>query len=232
MQHAEFLDPKLSVETLDVFVARESILRAISDAASDLKGVMLDVGCGACPYKPFYLSRATRVSHYLGLDLYNGQYQSKPDLYRDGRRVPLLDDSVDCAVATEVLEHCPEPDIILSEIHRVLKTGATFFFTVPFLWPLHDAPHDEYRYTPWALERHLRNAGFASVELTALGGWDASLAQMLGLWARRRPMTARKRNVISWLVKPIMAYLLRRDFRPATFGESTMISGLAGTAVK
>ena len=146
--------------------------------------------------------------------------------------MPFADDEFDSAMATEVLEHCPDPSATLTEIHRVLKDRATLFLTVPFVWPLHDCPNDEYRYTPWALERHLRNAGFASVELTALGGWDASLAQMLGLWARRRPMTARKRNVISWLVKPIMAYLLRRDFRPATFGESTMISGLAGTAVK
>ena len=53
------------------------------------------------------------------------------------------------------------------------------------LWPLHDVPYDECRYTPFAIKRHLRNAGFEQFRLKPLGGWDASLAQMIGLWILR-----------------------------------------------
>jgi hypothetical protein len=52
----------------------------------------------------------------------------------------------------------------------MLKPGSLLFFTVSFLWPLHDVPRDAYRYTPFALERHLRNSGFAQIKLKALGG--------------------------------------------------------------
>ncbi len=93
-------------------------------------------------------------------------------------------------------------------------------------------PHDEYRYTPFALARHLRNAGFAQVQLKALGGWDASLAQMIGLWLKRRPMSARRRAIVSRFAVPLVQYLSYRDVRPAAFDESSMITGLAGTAIK
>ena len=146
--------------------------------------------------------------------------------------MPLAAASVDCALATEVFEHCPEPELVMREINRVLKPGGLLFLTVPFLWPLHEVPHDEYRYTPFALERHLRKSGFDSIQLQALGGWDASLAQMLSLWVRRRPFTPLKRRLLTVLTIPIVRFLLRYDYRPSMFGESTMITGLSGTACK
>ena len=107
------------------------------------------------------------------------------------------------------------------------------FFTVPFLYPLHDVPHDEYRYTPFALERHFRNAGFTRLELKALGGWDASLAQMMGLWLRLRPMPSmRTRAILSRIAMPVVRYLAERDRPPQVFGEVTMLTGISGTAVK
>lgn len=148
----------------------------------------------------------------------------------DGSRIPLEDASVDSAMATEVLEHCPDPLLVLREIRRVIKPGGVFFFTVPFLWPLHDVPRDEYRYTPFALERLLEVAGFSDIQVEGLGGWDASLAQVLGLWARRRPMQPWKRSLVSRLLVPLLAWLLKTDRTPDRFVEGTMCLGFCGTA--
>lgn len=156
----------------------------------------------------------------------------KPDLFWDGKQIPLEDKTVDCALATEVFEHCPNPEIVMREALRVLKPGGFIFFTVPFLWSLHDVPHDEYRYTPFALERHLRNSGFYHIKLEALGGWDASLAQMIGLWARRRPISPWKRAILSRLLTPVVRYLTEHDQQPSVFSNSTMITGITGTAFK
>ncbi len=112
------------------------------------------------------------------------------------------------------------------------QTGWGAFFTVPFLWPLHDVPHDEYRFTPFALRRHLCNAGFDGIQISALGGWDASLAQMIGLWIRRRPMGKTTRSILSRLAVPIVRYLVGRDRPPINFGRNTMLTGLGGTATK
>jgi hypothetical protein len=98
---------------------------------------------------------------------------------------------------------------------------------------LHEVPYDEYRYTPFALNRHLIASGFVNIELKPLGGWDASLAQMLGLWVRRRSMRKVTRSILSRLLMPLIYVLNRRDRSEITqFEENTMITGLAGTARK
>jgi hypothetical protein len=114
-----------------------------------------------------------------------------------------------------------------------LKPEGIFFFTVPFLWNLHEVPHDEYRYAPFSLERHLRNSGFKEIEIKATGGWHASMAQMLGLWVRRSPMSNTKRKWLSILLKPIIYFLIKMDKTgQVTFKDGQMISGLSGVAIK
>jgi SAM-dependent methyltransferase len=216
---------------LDLFVVRRGILNALSDHLAFLKGTVLDVGCGHKPYKSLVLGYPSQAEKYIGLDVANDTYQ-EPDIKWDGKLIPLHSASVECALATEVFEHCPDPERIMGEVLRVLKPGGVLFFTVPFLWPLHDVPHDEYRYTPFALERHLENAGFAQVQLKALGGWDASLAQMIGLWTLRRPMSTRKRAIFSRLAVPFVRYLAKHDTLPTEFYEGSMITGISATAIK
>jgi SAM-dependent methyltransferase len=226
-----FLDPRCAVSTLDVYAVRRAILLALTARAPEFHGRLLDVGCGRMPYRSLLLRPPSRVAHYIGLDLAGGAY-GDPDVAWDGRTMPLEDRSVDCAIVIEVLEHCPEPEIVLREVVRVLRPGGLVFFTVPFLWPLHDVPHDEYRYTPFALERHLRNTGLSQITLQALGGWDASAAQMLGLWVRRRPMSSASRAILSAIAVPLVRYLMAVDTAAGPFNESAMITGIAGTARK
>jgi SAM-dependent methyltransferase len=227
----EFLNPACSSATLEVFIVRRAIVEALSVQVPKLRGTLVDIGCGYMPYKPLVLAPPSKVERYIGIDLHDNAYQ-RPDLEWDGYTLPLRDNSADCALATEVFEHCPDPERIMGEVLRVLKPGGVLFFTVPFLWPLHDVPHDEYRYTPFALERHLGSAGFAQVQLKALGGWDASLAQMIGLWILRRPMSPQKRAILSTLAVPVVSYLAKHDKPPTEFYESSMITGISGTAVK
>jgi 2-polyprenyl-3-methyl-5-hydroxy-6-metoxy-1,4-benzoquinol methylase len=224
-------DCALSGETLDIYIVRSAIERALRWRLQDFHGTVLDIGAGHGPYKELLLRSPSSVEKYIGLDLISNEYP-QPDLEWDGQTIPLDTSSIDCALATEVFEHCPEPELVMREALRVLKPGGFLFFSVPFLWPLHDVPGDEYRYTPFALRRHLAHCGFSDVELEALGGWDASLGQMLGLWVRRRPMTSRKRRVLSQIALPIVRSLLARDQPPQEFGESTMFTGLVGIATK
>ena len=229
--HHEFLNPLCLPQTLDYCVHRRAILQALRTELPRFFGTVLDIGCGRMPYKSLVLAPPSRATKYIGLDLNNNIYQ-KPDLEWDGKTIPFTDDFIDCVMATEVFEHCPQPQAVMSEIHRVLKPNGFLFFTVPFLWPLHDVPHDEYRCTPFALRRLLLSAGFEKIALQALGGWDASLAQMIGLWARRRPLSPAKRKLLSAVATPVVRFLIRHDHLPTNFHESCMITGISGTAVK
>jgi SAM-dependent methyltransferase len=217
---------------MDTFFPRMCVLRAVRKALPMMSGVLLDVGCGWSPYRSVVLAQGSPVKRYLGLDLENGRYARRPDLTWDGKSIPLPDGSVDCAMATEVLEHVPEPALVLREVLRVLAPGGLLLVTVPFLWPLHDPPFDEYRFTPYALRRLLAGAGFTDIIVEAMGGWDAALAVMLGLWARRRPMRLTARRVLQRLLLPVYRALLRLDRPPASFDEPVMITGLSATARK
>lgn len=230
-----FINIPFTRNNLDRYYVRISIFNSLKKCLINFEGKFLDIGCGKMPYKNYILENSN-VSQYVGLDIENAlvyEASIKPDFTWDGKTMPFVDSSFDCAFGTEVLEHCPEPEIVLKEVLRVLKPEGVFFFTVPFLWNLHEVPHDEYRYTPFSIKRHLENSGFQNIEIGALGGWHASMAQMLGLWVRRSPMSSRKRGFLSVVLKPIIKFLIKLDAKTKVhFVSGQMITGLYGIAKK
>jgi len=230
-----FVNVNITSTNLDRYYIRTSIFKAFKKVLPLLSDELLDIGCGKMPYKEYILEHSG-VKTYIGLDIENAlvyDKQIKPDFTWDGIKMPFDDSSFTCALATEVLEHCTEPEVVLKEVYRILKPNGIFFFTVPFLWNLHEVPHDEYRYTPFSLKRHLLNAGFNDIEIQATGGWHASMAQMLGLWVRRSPMSDIKRNLISKLLLPVIKRLIQLD-KPEhiRFTEGQMITGMYGIVKK
>jgi len=234
-----FVNVVLSPENMDLYIVRSEIHHSLHKFLQHCEGILLDIGCGEMPYREMILKNS-RITKYIGMDIENPKYQvnTKPDIFWDGDVIPLDDNSVDYAIATELFEHLPDIDGFLKEVRRVLKPNGMFFFTVPFLWPLHDNPQDEYRYTPFSLKRHLENAGFTEINIEAMGGWDASLAQMIGLWVRRSPMTSEERARFTELIYPFYKELLEREKRSKTISyedmcsNSIMITGLTGTCIK
>lgn len=230
-----FLDPPCRPSTLDSFANRRMIVNSLRGALPGFSGVVLDVGCGRKPYRDLLLSPPSQAERYIGLDLADSTY-GKPDVAWDGKTIPLPDASAESCLLTEVLEHCPDPQFVLGEIRRVLTPRGYLFMTVPFIWPMHDVPHDEFRYTPFSLHRMLVTAGFADIQIEATGGRDAVLAVVLGLWVRRRATDTRirlaVRKLLSVALWPVVWFLMRIDRRPASFAESTMVVGLAATARK
>lgn len=234
-----FVNITLNKEYADLYYPRKSILQAIESNTKKFKGKLLDIGCGIMPYREWICNRNKNVTAYIGLDFENSLDQEysmgKPDLFWKGDIIPVANESIDTVIATEFFEHCPYPEKIMIEILRVLRPGGMLFFTVPFLWNLHVVPYDEYRYTPFSLRRHLQTAGFTDIDLKALGGMDASLAQMLGIWFRNRPMQKKYRNYLGFLFLPIMKWLIKSDQKvdkEQLFAEGSMITGLSGIAYK
>lgn len=219
---------------IDLYYQRSSILKAIENNLVHFNGKLLDTGCGKMPYKDFLLERSS-ITKYVGLDIESAKVYDenvKPDYKWDGKKMPFEDESFDCAVATEVMEHVPNPNTFLSEVFRVLKKEGVFFFTTPFLWPLHEPPFDEYRYTPFSMRRFLAANRFSDVQVESLGGWNASLGQMIGLWVKRSPMSSRKRKMLQTLVLPLLKYLYKHDKSNSDFFRGPMITGISGIAYK
>jgi SAM-dependent methyltransferase len=230
-----FINPTFDFKSLDRATIRKFILDYITSALPEMNGNLLDIGCGKMPYRKLIL-QGSAVETYTGLDIETAivyDKEVKPDFFWDGQKMPFDNSSFDCALATEVLEHVPHPNIFLSEAHRVLKSNGKLFFTVPFLWNLHEVPYDEYRYTPFSLERILKENGFTDIHIQATGGWHASMAMMIGLWIKRSPMALSKKKILAFILTPAMKYLLKKDKQTKiSFTEGQMITGLCGYAIK
>ncbi len=230
----DFINIKLNTQSVDRYFVRTSIFKALQQSLPHFSGKLLDTGCGKMPYRDYILENS-EVTSYTGLDIENAlMYDEdiKPDVTWDGSKMPFDDNAYDSAMATEVLEHVPEPARFMKEVHRVLKPGGTFFFTVPFLWPLHEVPHDEYRYTPFALQRIFKEAGFEEIEIKALGGYSGSMAVMTGLWLKRHMKDSWKNRWFQKAMIPVIKWLIKRDRPPKHFDKETMITGLYGVLKK
>jgi SAM-dependent methyltransferase len=223
----EFLSPPLTPYSLDFQPTRAAIATALRAALPHFSGTVVDIGCGQQPYRSLLLNSPSGASKYLGVDLRN-EYnrQRQPDLFWDGQHIPLDDGSADSGLLTEVLEHCPDPVAVLAEVRRVLRPGAFLFVTVPCLWPIHDAPWDFHRFTPYSLERAFRLAGFSQWDIQATGGWDRSLALVLGLWVARRPMPEFRRRLLRRLLFPICRRLLASPETVSDFAAGPLMPGL------
>jgi len=95
----------------------------------------------------------------------------------DATKLPFEDNTFDCVVTSEVLEHIQDDVNVISELHRVLKPGGSLGVTVPSWWPekINWMLSDEYHapksagghvriYSATELKAKLRSAG---LEVTA-----------------------------------------------------------------
>jgi SAM-dependent methyltransferase len=74
----------------------------------------------------------------------------------------IKDNEFDLLILDQVLEHLPDPERAMGEIHRVLKPGGVAIVTTPFLIPVHRGTDfgDYYRWTPQGMAIMLKRAGF------------------------------------------------------------------------
>lgn len=158
------LSAKLTRVTLDRFVQ-----------AHASTGRTLDVGSQNGPYAALFPNR-------IALDICRG---NGVQVLGDAQALAFRDAAFDVVLCTEVLEHLPEPQRAIDEMWRVLKAGGTLLLTTRFLFPIHDAPHDYFRFTKYGLRHLLRR--FEILELaeeTDTVGALAVLVQRLGMQAR------------------------------------------------
>lgn len=144
------------------------------------RGEILEVGCGAQPYRHF-LAQGCR---YQGLDWQSSQevfgYRAPDTVYYKGGEFPFADQSFDHLFCNEVLEHIYQVHDFLAQCHRVLRRGGEIFLSVPFQARYHYIPHDYWRFTPAALERLLSKAGFTQIQVVNRG-CDLTVAAYKGL---------------------------------------------------
>lgn len=104
------------------------------------------------------------------------------------RGIPLASESVETIFCVDVLEHIFRPDAFWGEIGRLLKAGGRAIIGVPFLYWIHEEPHDHHRYTRFALARYASENGLRVLDIRPVGGLPHVLADLLGKVFDRVPL--------------------------------------------
>ena len=112
---------------------RDAVLSCIQLASP---GLVLDLGSGNGWLNGSLARNGHRVvSVDLGianLRAIRGRYPGAMAVVADSRRLPFRNDSFDCAVCSEVLEHVNDPAEAVSQIAGALRSGGTAVITTPY----------------------------------------------------------------------------------------------------
>ncbi|WP_309134373.1 class I SAM-dependent methyltransferase [Cellulomonas sp.] len=143
---------------------------AYADAlATHASGHLLDLGCGTVPAYGMFRDRVDRITCVDWAD------SPHPGVHVDHvadlrEPLPLPDEQYDTVLLTDVLEHMPYPDALFAELRRVLRPRGRLVVGVPFLYGLHEEPHDHHRYTEHRLRLFCEDHDLEVLELYPYGG--------------------------------------------------------------
>jgi SAM-dependent methyltransferase len=165
------------------------------------KGRLVDLGCGDVPLYGIYRD-------YVG-DVFCVDWPGSThgaayvDLFADlNEQLTLEEGSFDTVIASDVIEHLHTPQALFDSAARALRPGGKLIVGAPFLYWLHEVPHDYHRYTRFALERMAVKAGLNVVELSSYGGVTDVLSDLATKAVSTRPWIA---DSVYWLTRLMRA---------------------------
>jgi ubiquinone/menaquinone biosynthesis C-methylase UbiE len=156
------------------------VISSVSELGSDK--LVLDAGAGESRFKDIL-----KDVRYLAIDIGWGDLgwdYSKIDVACSVDRLPFDSNVFDIVICTQVLEHVKEPQRVLNELFRVLKGGGVVCITAPQGWGVHQAPHDYFRFTCYALSYLMQNAGFENISIKPSCGYYSYLANRLTIFPK------------------------------------------------
>lgn len=94
----------------------------------------------------------------------------------------------DAVVIIEVLEHVRDPFGAALNLNRLLVPGGRLVLSAPFIFPLHDRPHDFFRFTKYGLASLFRE--FSDVRIRERDSWAEVQCVLLARLLREHSLGA------------------------------------------
>ena len=107
-------------------------------------------------------------SKFLFSNIYNDNAKNylKIDL---NKKLKIKKNTIDNIIILNVIEHLPNFTLTFKEISRVLKSGGKIIGSTPFIYQVHGAPNDYYRFTKDFFYMTLKKNKFKKINIKALG---------------------------------------------------------------
>ncbi len=164
----DYRNPRI---TSNIYLHFSTLSDDIKEYSKYAKGILLDVGSGFAPYKPFFKN----IKKYIKMDKFE-YLNAKPDIIGDALDIPLKNNSVDSVFSSQVMEHVTNPQKMVDEIYRVLKKDGICITTTHMAQVLHGEPHDYFRFTEYGLRELFKK--FKYVEVKPNGGALLAIFQL------------------------------------------------------
>jgi len=165
---------------------------------------VLDIGCGQQPYRSMFDSIS--LKHYWGVDVATG---SVVDMVCVGEHLPLEDESMDCILCIQVLEHVEDPGRVVGEMHRLLRDGGVALASTHGVMVYHPTPQDYWRWTQAGLYKLFSTNGFHQIKVIPIGGSFSALAFLVARYMHLFANKVIRRNrLLAWLGSPLQDVLI------------------------
>lgn len=188
-----------------------------------ISGDLLDAGCGEKPYSLIYKDL---VDSYIGCDVETCVHeQTYVDVFVTVDELPFANDAFDTILCTNVMEHVSNAEKGFSELSRCLKSGGYLLVSTPFLYPLHEAPYDFYRYTVYGLKYQLEKNGMEIVNINSQGGFGILVVVYFNL-ILTRVLKVSLIAKISCAMQKVFMYLYMKIYNERMFRELSGIRAI------
>jgi len=132
-----------------------------------LNGRSLEFGAST-NYKKNFSAFVKGKSKFFYSNLDN--FQSKKIIPLDlTKKLKIKSNEYNNILIFNVLEHINDHSITFKEIKRILKKNGNFLASTPFLYQVHGAPRDYYRFTKDFFAEKLKEIGFKKIKIKYLG---------------------------------------------------------------
>ena len=113
-----------------------------------------------------------------------------------------------------ILEHLSEYKLAFSEIYRIIKIRGFFIGSVPFIYQIHAAPNDYFRFSKQFLELNLKKYKFKQVKVKALGfGPFIASYSLLYPYFKYLPLLSQICLLLAYILDSLIQLFVKTDLK-------------------
>jgi len=178
----------------------------------NLSGISLEFGATKNRDKTFsYFVKGNSKFHY-----FNKISDKKSNIYYSDltKKLKIPTKKYDNVFLFNVLEHLPEYKLTFSEIHRIIKKKGRLIGSAPFIYQIHGAPKDYFRFSKQFFELNLKKHKFKKVIVKSLGfGPFVASYSLIYSYLKHLPLFSQLCFLFAYILDGIIQIFVKTDLK-------------------
>jgi len=130
------------------------------------------------------------------------------------RKLIIPTNKYDNVLLFNVLEHLPESKLALSEIYRIMKKKGNFIGSAPFIYQIHGAPKDYFRFSKQFFELNLKRNKFKKAIVKPLGfGPFVASYSLVYSYLKYIPFLSQLCLLLAYILDSIIQVFVKTDLK-------------------